>query len=108
MSIKLQTDKRLEMMAITFRQRNSMYKDNYNNLGAVMTALFPDGIILKDEHDFIIYHWLDWSVGKLTRFVNSGMKDEDSIHDCAVYMAMIADYITQLREIPHPLSGDEK
>lgn len=96
-TIKLQTDKRLEAMAATFRERNSKYGDNYITLGKVMVALFPDGITLKTEKDFILYHWMDWAMGKWTRFVKTKMTDTESVHDGAVYMAMIEDYLIQLK-----------
>lgn len=96
--IKLHTDKVLEAMAATFRQRNSEYGDNYLTLGAVMAALFPEGVTLKTEEDFIKYHFFDWAIGKFTRFTRTGMQHMDSLHDCAVYLAMMEDYLTQIKE----------
>src|ERR1700746_2880029 len=90
----IKADLVLEEMARTFREKNKMYGDNYLAVGKVMQALFPNGITLKTEYDHILFHWISWSVGKLTRFVNSGMKDQNSIHDLAVYAAMIEDFIT--------------
>jgi hypothetical protein len=94
-NIKLRTDKILEAMAETFRERNAKYGDNYQKVGKVMAVLFPDGMTLKTEADFIRWHFFDWAIGKLTRFVSADMKHQDSIHDCAVYLAMIEDYISQ-------------
>jgi len=82
-------DQILEEMAKTYKQRNEIYGDNFMTMGPVMTALFPNGITLKTQQDFIVFHLLDWMVGKLTRFVNTGMVHIDSIHDLAVYAAMI-------------------
>lgn len=82
-------DQILEEMARTYKQRNEMYGENFVTMGPVMKALFPNGIELKTQQDFIVFHLLDWLVGKLTRFVNSGLVHIDSIHDLAVYAAMI-------------------
>ena len=79
----------LNEMLKTFKMKNVQYGSNYIAVGEVMKALFPYGIHLNSEYDFIRYHWVDWCVGKLTRFVNSGMTDRDSILDLAVYAAMI-------------------
>jgi hypothetical protein len=77
----------LETMASTFRVRNKKYGDNWKNVGAVMAALYPEGVTLRTAEDHVQFHLLSWAVGKLTRFVNS--EDTDSIHDAAVYLAMI-------------------
>jgi len=82
-------DQILEKMAQTYKERNQIYGDNFMTMGPVMSALFPQGITLKTQNDFIMFHLLDWLVGKLTRFVNTGMTHVDSIHDLAVYAAMI-------------------
>jgi hypothetical protein len=82
-------DQILESMAQTYKERNKTYGDNFLTMGPVMKALFPNGITLKTEQDFIMFHLLDWLVGKLTRFVKTDMTHVDSIHDLAVYAAMI-------------------
>jgi hypothetical protein len=84
----------LEELAGRFRERNGKYKDNWRNLGDVMVALYPDGITLRTHEDFVKFHLLEWTIGKLTRYVNSD--DGDSIEDGAVYMAMIGSYIRSL------------
>lgn len=76
-------------MAETYRERGKLYKDNYLRMGPVMTALFPEGVVLRSEQDFIKWHLLDWAVGKITRFASTGMTHIDSIHDAAVYLAML-------------------
>lgn len=79
----------LDSAAKTFRERNAVYKDNFKKVGAVMAALFPDGVQLHTEEDHNTYHLFELLIVKLTRFVNSGLRHEDSIHDIAVYAAMI-------------------
>src|SRR5207237_1228115 len=98
-TMKLQADKTLEEMAATFRERNMLYGDNWLTVGEVMLALFPRGIEITDAEEHIIMHWISWIIGKLTRFINTGMSDTDSIHDVGVYCAMLETYIKQQKEI---------
>lgn len=82
--------KTMDEMRATLLERGATYGDNYNMMGVVMKALYPDGITLKTEDDFIRWHWVDWTVGKLTRWVKTGMNHEDSIKDAAVYVTFLA------------------
>ena len=75
----------LEEMAGTFRERNKVYGDN----GAVMTALFPNGVSLLTKEQFNTWHLFELMIVKITRFANTEMMHKDSIHDAAVYAAMI-------------------
>lgn len=79
----------LQNMANTFKERNLIYGDNYKTVGNVMIALFPDGVNLKTKDDFNLWHLLELMIVKLTRFANSELKHKDSIHDAAVYAAMV-------------------
>lgn len=76
-------------MAETFRERNKIYGDNYKRVGEVMVALFPNGVELKTKEDFNTWHLFELMIVKLTRFANSELTHVDSIHDCAVYAAMV-------------------
>lgn len=96
--MKLRADKVLEEMAETFRSRNPMYGENWITVGAVMVALHPNGLTLNTADDFIRFHFLDWTIGKFTRFVNTNMTHTDSVHDAAVYMAMLEAFIKQQKE----------
>ena len=80
-------------MGETFAERNAEYKDNALNVAKAMTAFYPDGVTLKTEADHYKFHLFTLIVVKLTRFVNSGMTHIDSIHDPAVYAAMIENYL---------------
>jgi len=78
----------LRTMAATYEERNAGYKDNFRKVGPVMRALFPEGApreLLGSDH----FHLFELLVVKMTRFANSGMTQRDSIHDAAVYCAMI-------------------
>lgn len=92
-SIHDETVANLEQMLATFQERNRQYGENYLTLGKVMVALFPDGITLKTEEDFIRFHFMDWMMGKMTRFVCTGMTHVDSIHDASVYGAMLTAFL---------------
>lgn len=83
----------LAEMAETYRERNKVYGDNYKRVGAVMQAMFPDGVDLKTEEDFNVWHLFELMVVKMTRFANSDLSHEDSIHDLAVYAAMVESLI---------------
>jgi hypothetical protein len=80
-------------MGETFRERNKVYGDNYKRVGEVMNALFPDGVELKTVEDYNIWHLFELMIVKLTRFTNSNLTHEDSIHDAAVYAAMVESLI---------------
>ncbi|MAE81417.1 MAG: hypothetical protein CMB80_01685 [Flammeovirgaceae bacterium] len=79
----------LGKMAETFRERNKVYGDNYKSVGDVMMALLPDGIEIKSAEEFNRWHLFELIIIKLTRFANSDFSHQDSIHDIAVYAAMI-------------------
>lgn len=72
----------------TFRERNAVYKDSWRIVGAVMAALFPNGVQLLTAADHEMYHLFELTIVKLTRFANSGLTHQDSIHDMAIYAAM--------------------
>lgn len=91
--MKLRADEVLIQMAETFRSRNSEYGDNWITVGKVFVALFPEGLELKTDTDWIAFHWLSWIVGKLTRFTNSNMQSLDSLHDIVVYGAMLESFL---------------
>jgi hypothetical protein len=75
--------------AAIFRERNANYKDNAVLVGNVMKALFPNGVVIHSAADHHLYHLFELMIVKLTRFVKSDLKHKDSIHDLAVYAAML-------------------
>lgn len=79
----------LRSMANTFEERNAGYKDNFKVVGAVMEALFPNGVELKTADDYNRWHLFELMIVKMTRFTNSGLTHKDSIHDSAIYAAMV-------------------
>tara|TARA_Y100000401_G_C8270209_1_gene197956 strand:- start:207 stop:506 length:300 start_codon:yes stop_codon:yes gene_type:complete len=91
-------DKILLSMAKTFRERNKIYGDNYKSVGEVMMALFPDGIELSSKDQFNKWHLFELMVVKLTRFANTNLSHKDSIHDAAVYAAMVESLMPEERK----------
>jgi hypothetical protein len=79
----------LEGAAATFRERNAVYKDNKDNVGQVLKALFPNGIHLATVEDFTKWHLFELAIVKMTRFANSGLTHVDSIHDQGIYTFMV-------------------
>ena len=87
--VKFDATSILDEMAKTYAERKTVYGENYLKVGTVMTALYPDGVQLKTVEDFTKWHLFELIIVKLTRFVNSDLKHVDSIHDTAVYAAML-------------------
>jgi len=96
---KIRGDEILESMRLTYQERNKIYGDNFETVGKVLAVLFPEGLTLKTAEEFEAYHLLDWIVGKLTRFTATQMQHQDSIHDIAVYSAMLEANIQNRRNI---------
>lgn len=94
----------LDDMSDTFRERNKVYGDNYKRVGDVMAALFPNGVVLRTPEDFNRWHLFELKIVKLTRFAVSGLTHKDSIHDDAVYAAMVESLID---ENTAPITGEQ-
>jgi|TARA_R110000803_G_scaffold51919_7_gene107065 hypothetical protein len=92
---KNDASKILQDMATTFKERNKVYGDNYKTVGIVMSGLFPDGVNLKTIDDYNTWHLFELMIVKLTRFANTNLTHRDSIHDAAVYAAMIESLIPE-------------
>jgi hypothetical protein len=89
----LKADRLLESVAETLRERDAVYGQNDEVTGRILSILFPDGIKLVSPEDHRMFHFLGHIIGKLTRFTNSGMKHEDSLHDLMGYAALAAGLI---------------
>jgi len=88
----------LREMAQTFEKNFKTYGTTWITVGKTMEALFPNGKEIKTADDFMIFHLLEWVVGKLVRFSHSGMTHIDSIHDAGVYCAMVEMILRQREE----------
>lgn len=85
----------LAEMADTHRERNKLYGENWKQVGATMIAMFPAGTHLRTADEFTAWHLFELIVVKLTRFANSNLSHIDSIHDIAVYAAMLESFIKE-------------
>jgi len=89
----MSADNILAEAAKTFAERRAVYGDNYKRVGAAMAALFPKGVELKTADDHNRFHIFMLVLVKLSRYCVNWEKGghQDSIHDAAVYCAMLED-----------------
>lgn len=78
-----------DAMAGTLRSRAADYGYNAAKVAKVMQIFFPDGVKLDSEEDHEAWHLFELVIVKLTRFVNSGLRHQDSIHDMAIYAGFV-------------------
>lgn len=88
-STTLTTADVLQEMADTFRERNAVYGNNYQRVAPIIKILWPNGLPKDMVTDNDTWHLFELIVVKLTRFAQSDLTHVDSIHDMAVYAAMI-------------------
>jgi len=86
---KDKVEKILDDMKKTHVQRAKEYGDSTGRTANLMKAIFPDGLSLKGHQSFALFHPFFLICVKLVRFANSGFAHKDSIHDIAVYAAML-------------------
>jgi hypothetical protein len=78
--------------AETYLARRSVYGPSEEIFGAVMTAMFPNGLTLDSRRDWVRYGIFHQVVGKLTRYAaDFSTGHVDSIHDAGVYAFMLED-----------------
>jgi hypothetical protein len=83
-------DKILLKAAKTFAERQKVYGSNYLRAGAALAALFPEGLDLKSIDDHNRFQIFNLILVKLSRYaVNWKTGHQDSIHDVAVYAAIL-------------------
>lgn len=78
----------------TFKDRDNQYGKSYVKFGAMMDALFPDGLTVKGKDSFVQLGVFVQQVSKLMR-ICSGSFDKvhmDSARDLSVYAAIMASY----------------
>jgi len=75
--------------ADTFDERNLVYGDGYKRIGDMMVALFPEGVKLNTNEEFVRWHLLMLKAIKLMRIASSGITHKDSLQDDMVYSAML-------------------
>jgi hypothetical protein len=78
----------LRSMAATSEERAKIYGDHYRHFAPVVKALWPNGVpsalVTEDR-----WHLFELLLVKVVRFAATGLTHRDSIHDLAVYAAMI-------------------
>lgn len=87
--MKKTADQILHAMAETFLERNAVYKDNVSMVGELLSVLHPSGVTIDSAAQHELFHLWSLLIVKLSRFATSDLKHIDSIHDAAVYAAMI-------------------
>lgn len=89
----------------TFRERNKAYGDNADKVAAIVKVLFPVEISIQSPEDHKMMLQLYLLITKLTRFTNSGMSHQDSVHDMINYSALLevasAHRINAIKENPN-------
>lgn len=92
----------LSEMRETFIERNKVYGDNYLAVGKCMEVLFPKGVVLNGADDFMVWHLFELLIVKITRFSFSDLTHKDSIHDAAVYCAMVEEAMGRVEGCDDP------
>lgn len=89
----------LEEAAITFRERNKIYNDNYVRLGNALHAFFPHGLEIKTAQDWTRFYFFMLMLVKLSRYATNfeGGGHHDSSLDTCVYAAMLHAWDKDLR-----------
>jgi len=85
--------RRLKDAAELFEKRNAQYGNNYKTMGAVMDAMYPEGLFVQGPGDWLRLMLQVHRVTKETRyacnFKNGG--HQDSMEDLSVYAQMAAE-----------------
>lgn len=81
----------------TAEARSKVYgvagKEGHRLTGSAMAKLFPDGITLKTEQDFIRFLLFSMIMTKVGRYaINIKNGHQDSVHDLGVYAFLLEDF----------------
>ena len=76
----------IEKARLTYLERGKQYGNTWD----ITHALYPNGVVLDTPQASARFHILQWMIGKLVRYANSGAID--CIHDAGVY-AFILEHI---------------
>ena len=99
----------LRECADTYEERNKVYGDNYKRFGAVMAAMFPDGLTIKHPDDWNRLGMLVQMMGKQTRYAENFTRGghADSLLDLSVYATMLREVEAIMAEPPSPVHDPE-
>lgn len=81
--------KSLERAKSLFAERNTNYKDTWLKVGEIENILFGNAAFASTSA-FTKFQIVNMIIGKITRYVESGMKHQDSADDLVAYSAMLA------------------
>lgn len=80
----------MQEAAATYQARRSVYGPSEAKFGAVMAALFPDGLHLDTEAEFVRFGIFTQMLSKLCRYTHDfSTPHVDSVHDLGVYSFML-------------------
>ncbi len=88
---RLKVSEKFKVASDLFEQRAQAYGDNYWKCAHIMQTLFPDGLELNTEEDFIRKQFLEHIINKVTRYCNNFFLGghADSSYDLSVYAMML-------------------
>jgi|SRR6516162_9307468 len=86
-----------------YEVRNKAYGDSYKEAGAVLAALFPNGLGIQTAEDFNRFCLLVHIITKLSRYCNNFINPTSSDH-----MKDIAVYATMQLELDAALDGETR
>lgn len=89
MNNKPDVAKCLERAKELFAERNTNYKDTWLKVGEIEKILF-DKAVFSSTSAFTKFQIVNMIIGKITRYVESGMQHQDSADDLVAYSAMLA------------------
>lgn len=92
----------LKALAGIYRQRGSLYADNYLHFGKAMMAFFPRGLNLHTADDFNRFHLFVLMGSKLSRYAMmlTAGGHVDSLDDLSVYSQMLQQFDSLARARP--------
>jgi hypothetical protein len=92
MSLKDDAGVRLKKLFDLYSSKNKKYGGAYKNSGKVFIGLFPNGLMLSSELDFLRYAIFSMMITKMIRYSkNFECGSKDSLEDLAVYSQMLSE-----------------
>lgn len=92
----IRLDEHYQKLKATFIERGQTYKDGHYRQAEIMNILFPEGQRFAGAQG-LMFHFIYMIVLKLVRFCDNFKTGghKDSIHDLAVYAAMLDCYMEE-------------
>jgi hypothetical protein len=85
---------RLAKLGKLFEERHKVYGKDYEYVGQILSAMFPEGLILSRPEDFRRFYMFVFLLSKINRYsqcLGRGTGHKDSLDDLAVYAQMLAE-----------------